>query len=644
MIVNRHMTNVANTSVYEGEIDLSVRNNSHTITYNFIADTFRGNKARILEVGCNTGYFGETLKLAGHSVFGVEISAECAALAEERLDHVFAGTIEAYLDSPVYSKEQFDCIIFGDVLEHLVNPGEVLVKIRERLLPGGIIVASVPNVAHLAVRLMLLEGRWEYSDRGVLDRTHMRFFDKRGLMELFALTGYRVLSVVSVRLPADSIGIAFDPALLDAISQHVNDDAADVFQYVVQACPGNPNPYFENMPSARVLILPPISDWTIGEIRLSNPLTAWAEKYGGEIRCKSISEYQVRDILWADVIVLQRESSHHIIDLVRRFQQHGKAVIFDIDDLLTDVPKFLATYAHYQRAKQNIESILRNVDMVTTTTQRLASQLTQYNPSIRVIRNCPIQMSDNVRHIADDKPVTIFIASSDTVRVDFIVPALHSLAADSDLHIEIIGIGPPGEFLDKAGIPITCIENLPYQSFLDFIVAHDNAIGIIPLDMSIFSSCKSAIKFLDYGSCGVVSVCSNVPPYNDVVQNEITGVLVDNDEHAWYEAIRRLVLDPEGRAIMASAARKFCRDHYSLSQSADKWQAAIFAARAYRQSIPVGDEPAASLRPHPSLKDWCRLLVSPAAYRSGLWVLLNEGFGGLKKRLNRLGFNFRGQE
>jgi SAM-dependent methyltransferase len=632
------MTNANDASIYEGKIDLKVKNNSHTIAYNLIADNFSEKKIRILEVGCNTGYLGEVLNQAGHFVFGVEISARAAALAASRIDQVFVGTIDTFLDTPAYDDERFDCITFGDVLEHLFNPGEVLQKVRDRLSPGGIIVASVPNITHLSVRLMLLSGMWKYSDRGILDRTHIRFFDKRGVLELFASAGYHVMSVSAVRLPVQMTGIDVDPAILNAISPIVNDDAADVFQYIVQARPGEPNPFFYNIPPLRVLILLPVAKWPIGEIRLLNPLTAWAQKYGGEVRSRCISDYVDKDIAWADIIILQREASLHIIDLILYFQKNGKAVIFDIDDFLTQVPSFLITYEHSKRAKPALVEVLRSADMVTTTTPRLAAQLAQYNSRMAVIPNCPLPASGRARHyFGDGKPVTILIASSDTVIVDFIVPSLRRLVADEYLRLQITAIGPLGAFLEKAHIPSTRIGNLSYQSFLDFIASHDNAIGIIPLDASTFSSCKSVIKFLDYGMCGVVSVCSNVPPYSDIIQNGVTGVLVDNDEDAWFQAIRQLALDPDARTRMVEAARKLCREHYSLTHAADAWQATITAAREYRQAAPLCQNRLKLLNLCSKMRDWLRLLASPSAYRSGLWILLNEGLIGIKKRINRMG-------
>jgi 2-polyprenyl-3-methyl-5-hydroxy-6-metoxy-1,4-benzoquinol methylase len=633
----QNISNEADTTIYEGAIDLRVRNNSHTIAYFQIAEAFLGEKVRILDVGCNTGYFGEVLKRAGHSVFGVELSESAAAIAIGRLDQVYTGTVDAFLDAPAHHEERFDCIIFGDVLEHLVNPGEVLQRIRERLTPKGIVIASVPNATHLSVRLMLLGGRWEYSDRGILDRTHLRFFDKHGLVELFAFAGYHVMSVATVRLPAHAAGITFDPILLDAVTPYVSDDAANIFQYVVQARPGEPNQHFANEPGANVLLLPPIAEWPIGEIRLSNPLTVWAQKYGGEIRSRCISDFLVSDITWADVIVLQRESDHHVIDLIRLFQQHGKAVIFDIDDLLTDVPKFLSTYAHHNREKPHLETALRNADMVTTTTKLLATKLSQYNSRIAVIPNSPLPVGECSRHYIDTiNPVTIFVASSDTVRVDFIVPTLRRLTTDNDIRIQIIGIGPPGEFIENAGIPITRIDNLSYQSFLDFISSYDNAIGVIPLDASIFSSCKSAIKFLDYGLCGVASVCSNVQPYSDMVHNGVTGILVDNNEDSWYQAIRRLILDFEERSRLATAARKLCCEHYSLSNAADIWQTTLNAAREHRNSFPLNKQPLQTLNLPLNSRFWVRKLTQYTTYRSAISVLLNEGWGGVKKRLRRL--------
>jgi 2-polyprenyl-3-methyl-5-hydroxy-6-metoxy-1,4-benzoquinol methylase len=79
----------------------------------------------------------------------------------------------------------FDCIIFGDILEHLLDPWETLRRYRTLLDPAGVVIASIPNIGHISVILNLIRGRWEYGERGLLDSTHLRFFTRRSMIELF---------------------------------------------------------------------------------------------------------------------------------------------------------------------------------------------------------------------------------------------------------------------------------------------------------------------------------------------------------------------------------------------------------------------------------------------------------------------------
>ena len=86
----------------------------------------------------------------------------------------------------------FDAILYGDVLEHLVDPLRVLVELDRALVPDGFVVISVPNIAHLYIRLLLLVGRFDYIDRGILDDSHLRFFTERSLRALIADAGLTV--------------------------------------------------------------------------------------------------------------------------------------------------------------------------------------------------------------------------------------------------------------------------------------------------------------------------------------------------------------------------------------------------------------------------------------------------------------------
>jgi len=222
---------------YEGKIDLSNKNNSHTIAYDFIEIDSLGSRCKILEVGCSTGYFGEALKNAGHVVWGIEMTPDAAELAKKVLDFVYVGTIEAFLASEFAHQNKFDYIVFGDVLEHLPYPSEILKQCKSILPPNGGIIASIPNVAHLAVRVMLLEGRWEYSELGIMDNTHLRFFDKKSIINMFNESSYSVQSLGCVRIGVEQTGVRVNQELYESASKLVHDDAKDIFQYVVLTKP-----------------------------------------------------------------------------------------------------------------------------------------------------------------------------------------------------------------------------------------------------------------------------------------------------------------------------------------------------------------------------------------------------------------------
>jgi 2-polyprenyl-3-methyl-5-hydroxy-6-metoxy-1,4-benzoquinol methylase len=126
-------------------------------------------------------------------VIGIELDPGAGQSAQSRLDKVYQGNVqETLLDEPPAS---FDCLIYGDVLEHLVEPLKVLQRHRPLLREGGHIVVSVPNVQFYYVLWSLLRGRWTYTDRGIFDRSHLRFFTLREIQRLLSDAGYRIVSV-----------------------------------------------------------------------------------------------------------------------------------------------------------------------------------------------------------------------------------------------------------------------------------------------------------------------------------------------------------------------------------------------------------------------------------------------------------------
>lgn len=175
----------------------------------------------VIDIGCGAGALGKALKAArpGLAVRGVEPVAEQAARAREVLDEVVVAGAEDPLPS---GWPQPDCVIFADVLEHLVDPWAVLRSLRGALAPGGSLVISVPNIAHRSVMGGLLRGRFDYQDAGVLDRTHLRFFTRETAMELVEQAGFTVKRVERVvDLREERFG---HPTLLREVRKHVEQE------------------------------------------------------------------------------------------------------------------------------------------------------------------------------------------------------------------------------------------------------------------------------------------------------------------------------------------------------------------------------------------------------------------------------------
>jgi methionine biosynthesis protein MetW len=174
--------------------------------------------SRVLETGCANGRFSRVLVEHGCRVVGVELDSGAAAEARVVCEQVIVGDLE----DPDVRKQipgSFDVILFGDVLEHLVRPWQVLSDLRANLSIGGSVVVSIPNIAHWDTRMNLLRGRFNYEDQGLLDGTHLRFFTHRTARELLEQTGYRVVKESRVgRVPAWVYSVRlvrrFAPALL----------------------------------------------------------------------------------------------------------------------------------------------------------------------------------------------------------------------------------------------------------------------------------------------------------------------------------------------------------------------------------------------------------------------------------------------
>jgi 2-polyprenyl-3-methyl-5-hydroxy-6-metoxy-1,4-benzoquinol methylase len=158
----------------------------------FIAELPDDPEARILEIGCGSGETGQLAINAGKAghYAGIDISPAAAARARTFLSEVLTGNVD-HMELP-WATGSFDAVILSEVLEHLVDPWAVLKRVAAVTRPGGLVLASSPNVSHYAVLAQLFRGRFDLAESGTMDRTHMRWFTPATYAEMFEKAGFSV--------------------------------------------------------------------------------------------------------------------------------------------------------------------------------------------------------------------------------------------------------------------------------------------------------------------------------------------------------------------------------------------------------------------------------------------------------------------
>lgn len=192
----------------------------------------------VLDVGCNYGAFARHLTTKGCEVTGIEIIKELADDAALWCSKVVVGDIETLELSEALAGEKFDIITCLDVLEHLREPAITLRRLGEVLTPGGRIIISIPHIAHAAMRLQLLTGSFNYTQQGLLDRTHLRFFDRAGLEEMLAEAGMRVTDRLYIRRGVTETEIELDwSSISDEVREAASGPDSDIYQFVWAVAP-----------------------------------------------------------------------------------------------------------------------------------------------------------------------------------------------------------------------------------------------------------------------------------------------------------------------------------------------------------------------------------------------------------------------
>ena len=152
---------------------------------------------------CGEGFFAQDLVREGNEVVGIDM------LREPRHRSLLAHYVQADLDQglgealPALSGRRFDRVLLQDVVEHVRNPQKLVTDCQRLLTEQGLLLLSVPNVANIVVRLSLLIGRFEYAERGILDKTHLRFFTRSSARRLLEKAGDEIIAEKTSVMPVE---------------------------------------------------------------------------------------------------------------------------------------------------------------------------------------------------------------------------------------------------------------------------------------------------------------------------------------------------------------------------------------------------------------------------------------------------------
>lgn len=512
----------------------------------------------VLDVGCAQGALGANyLRRNPNCRFlGIERDAEAATLAQTRLSEVFVGDVEA-TPMPFEVPDGIDCIIYGDVLGHLVDPWALLKEHARYLAPHGTVLVCTPNIEHWSFVARLLKGNFDYEDSGLLDRGHLRWFTPRTMAQALTDAGL-TLSDAAPRPVAQGQGEAFVKALAPSL-QALNIDPQDYWQRsnALQVIWRAHKTGQELLEVASTMLAP---QGGVSDVRVLEPMRALRTQ--GGVFSHVAPEQDLHPLLGdiPRIAILHRPLllAENGLERVRGLLQQGYVVVSEFDDH----PSFMA--------KRGVELgellTFKGVHAVQTSTSVLAQTLAQDNPEVAVFPNAIFELPP-VQNFQDMSHLTVFFGALNR-KHDWapFMPVLNEVAraVGERLRFRVLF---DEEFYEALETPHKSFEPalLDYASYMRELSAAE--ICFMPLLDTEFNRAKSDLKFIESASARVCALASDVV-YKSVIQDGQTGMLF-HDAPSLRSALLRLLAYPETTRRIADAGRAYVAQHRMAAYQVD---------------------------------------------------------------------------
>lgn len=319
----------------------------------------------------------------------------------------------------------------------------------------------------------------------------------------------------------------------------------------------------------KVLVIMPLPEWSVGDVRIRCPLGRLGELKPDKwkIVIKGVADIVQEDFRKVSAVVLQRLASAFAGRLAVRLQRLGVPVVFEIDDLLWEIPDGLESAAPCRRKVGLLKKMLERADAITTSVPALAEELRDFNEDVTVIPNAIPRYERAGRRIGAEKP-TIVLAASDNMSIsDGLLNALRLLQRDGG--VRIVVFGPTAKRLIAANLTVEVREVCPLATFQRQLAELGNATAILPMEDSRFAKCKSPVKFWSFAEARIPMVVRDLGPYSGIARHEDNAWCVEADDFdRWITGIRVVMGDADRRKQFADRA---ALDLPDVDTSAECW-------------------------------------------------------------------------